>query len=278
MFEALPFVKSPILDRNLLNYRDWMVGAAFTPTFPLEPVGPRYYPDSHHNQMALLPGAINGRLSPIVKSVVSDTINNVHGGLVSSVIPVDENKTYRMSVWIHVSNLTITGLHYSGLHFGFEVFNKLPTSKADGIIAATMVKGGSGASSTHNPYFLVVSYEQIPNSEWLLCVGYVLGKNESDLSIADGMGLYKVDGTHLGYDYFADKIFANQSTTIPAYRNTYQWQTGSLYASFRIFNSVPLTMNDEMQYAYPRLDVVDGSEPTIQQLIQGWDLSMMRRR
>lgn len=278
MLESLVVDKTPRIDFNLVKYKDWKVGETYTPTFPAYPIGPRVGPGYWgDNAMALLPGPINGRLSPIVISNVQNTTADVNGGLVSQPVPIDETKTYRFSVWIK-PNVAVTGAGFSGLHFGHEAFNKRPESYTDGLMPSRKINtDGVSAIDDTNAYFLVVSYEQIP-SQWMLCVGFVLGRNVADLTTLSQMGLYLEDGTHLDYDYFADKTMSSSLQSIPAYRNTYRWNEGAKYASIRIFNSVPVTLGDTVQYAYPRIDLCDGNEPTVAQLWNGYDLQIMKRK
>jgi hypothetical protein len=278
MLETTQLSKAPILDRNLVKYRDWKVGETYTPVFPSYPIGPTYGPGyGGDSAMLLKPGPINGKLSPSLVSTVGATLYTVHGGLVSQPFAIDETKTYRFSVWMK-HNVATTGNGYSGLHFGHETFNKQPTSYQDGRMTSRKINtDGVSELNDANPYFLVVSYEQLPK-QWMLCVGFVLGKDILDLSVMDEMGIYLEDGTHLNYDFFATKTFSSPGGSIPAYRNTYRWNADSQYASFRAFNSTPQTLNDEVQYMYPRVDLCDGTEPTVEQLWRGYDLNIMKRR
>lgn len=165
-----------------------------------------------------------------------------YGGIYMGYLPFDNTKMYRMSWWEkRISNSTSTYCrHYAGLN------SNLPVSgRTDGV-------------ATNNPYFWytgnIPSESQLPINTWILIVGHVW-------PVGSGVGSMHVDsGRYTTSGYFGsivqDYVLGNNASTLRS-------RTLTVYTS-----TTPSNTNDVLHHtAYPRLDICDGTEPSIDDLL-----------
>lgn len=177
------------------------------------------------------------------------------GGIYMNYKSIDNTKMHRMSWWEkRVTNSTSTYCrYYAGL-------NGSPTA----------VRNRSNGSLNSNPYFYntsnIPSELQLPVNTWVLVVGHVWPFNSGTGSIHDDSGRYTINGGKLG-NISADYVFDELTTSVRS-------RTLAIYSASNQQNT-----NDVLHYtAYPRLDVCDGTEPSIDDLLnnrtdQMYDLS-----
>lgn len=106
-----------------------------------------------------------------------------------------------------------------------------------------------------NPYFWYVGHDALVEGQWFLVVGHVFPHTHSGTSRHPDSGRYTVEDGFIGHtsvDFkWSEVTTSARSRTLAIYRG-----------------------NDEnmLHYTvYPRLDIVDGSEPSIQDLLNGYD-------
>lgn len=162
----------------------------------------------------------------------SNGANGANAGWNASYFPIDSSKLYRFSVWIR-REVQGNGSAYLGCN-------------AQGGHVLT-VPGGTTANS--NPYF----WTGTPGSEWQLVVGHVFPHGYTGPMHPES-GRYTKAG-RLGN---TNRDFAWQTTTASARHRSYLY-----YAS---------NAATEQHFAYPRVDLCDGTEPTIDELLLGHDL------
>ncbi len=164
------------------------------------------------------------------------TGSGIYGGYNS----IDNTKLYRMSWWEkRVSNGGATnGMYYAGL-------NGSPSG----------VWNLSSDTYNNNPYFWNTSHNGLPIGEWFLVVGHVWpftytgGINHKD------SGRWRLDGSKIGN--ISLDFRSGPATTILRSRtlSIYQGNSGGLLH----------------HTAYPRMDICDGTEPSIAELLSGFD-------
>jgi len=175
------------------------------------------------------------------EAVVWKSVPNA--GIYCSAQAIDNTKLYRMSWWEkRVENATATyARYYAGLN-GYGSVNGVAYRS-------------TGAINT-NPYFwnssAVPTSADLPAGEWILVVGHVWPAGSGTGSNHPDSGRYKVTGRfgNISYDY----VFLPETTSARS-------RTLSVYQA-----------NDPnvLHYTvYPRLDIVDGTEPTIAELLSG---------
>lgn len=161
------------------------------------------------------------------------------GGFNGYVVQIDNTKKYRFSIWLRRENIGAgSGSTYVGCA-GID-----PNSNFNGII-------NLGDNSVNgNPYFLAAGYAAIPelNNQWILVVGYVHPNTYTGVNdITNGM--YNTNG--IRFRELSD----------------YKWSTTATKTYLRSYLYYS-SKTDERQYFYrPRIDLCDGSEPTIADLL-----------
>ncbi len=181
--------------------------------------------------------------STIVWDSVPGPDASYDGGWQTTSFSIDNTKLYRYSVWVHRTVLGTSGRFYFGC-FGYGSTNgvyDVATSTLD-----------------TNPYFWASSSTPTTNDlpdEWILVVGHIFPYN---------YGL-TVDHSDSGRWYF-DGTFKN---TGGSYNRDYKWHSATTTARHRnfLYGSTDLTVRQ--RYCYPRIDLVDGSEPSINDLFTG---------
>lgn len=158
---------------------------------------------------------------------VGDTSSGPDGGWNSSYFSIDDEKTYRFTVWIKKS-VTSNGSTYFGTH-------------GQGCDVTSL-----GGTPNSNPYFWSGGLPSL--DKWYLLVGYVHASN--DTSTTSYGGIY--DGV-TGQRVLSAADFKFQSCT-----------TGTHHRSYLYYS----TTGTATQYWWdPRVEEVNGSEPTIEALL-----------
>jgi hypothetical protein len=184
----------------------------------------------------MLAGNPWGELDYIWVAPGNDAASDSDGGFNNGGFTIDNTKKYRLSVWMRRE---IPSGSYNGTtYFGCGGVANLSDGLANG-----------------NPYF---KYLVESDQEWKLWVAYILPYNSAITTSDPTSGIYKLDGTK--YQSCTDFKWASSSQT-----------TGSTRAY--LFYS---TNTAEMEYFYrPRVEICDGSEPTIDQLLKGEEHSSL---
>lgn len=181
-----------------------------------------------------------GRRTVVWKCIPDGTSNGADGGWNSSTWAVDNTKLYRFSVWM---NRVIPGGDGS-MYFGLGAFGT--TDGCTRLITE---------SWNDNPYFWSTGTRTaIGTNQWVLLVGHTwpTGTTHTSLVKHPDSGRWLVDGTKQGsmsYDW------AWHPTTVTARHRAYLY-----YAD---------TVTDARQsMVYPRCDLIDGTEPTLKDLLR----------
>ena len=164
-----------------------------------------------------------------------DAVSDADGGYQgTSYFPIDNTKMYRFSVFVR-RKVAGNGTFYNGLY-------STPSN----------VLNRSDGASNGNPYFQYYGWGSFGNvlNDWFLAVGHVFpsgsgtGANHAESGI---------------YDMLGNKILPNVYDFVWA-----PTTTGALIRSY-LFYSTDITTNQ--QWYQPRVDLCDGDQPTITQLL-----------
>ena len=151
------------------------------------------------------------------------------GGWNSANFNVVATKMYRFSVWIRCFGANASGSFYLGLGGG--------------------TVSDIGGSVNNNPYFQANGRSLLPDSQWVLVVGYVYPSSYSGTQYSRG-GVYRgSDGVKIldGVD------FRWVAGTTASYHRTYQYYTNQA--------------NNYQDFWNPRVDLMDGTEPSLAALL-----------
>ncbi len=166
-----------------------------------------------------------------------DAVSGADGGWNSSTFSIDNSKMYRFSVWVKRNN-NVNGRFYIGTN-GYGSTNGV-------------LRRNTGANNT-NPYFWTnITFFQ-PNV-WYLVVGHVWPVNSGTGSNYSDSGIYTVENGRVG----------NISLD-------YVWRGETTSARHRSYLYYATDTSQRQWFAYPRVDIIDGTEPTIEELLNGHD-------
>ena len=159
-----------------------------------------------------------------------DVANDADGGWNGSNFNIDNTKMYRLSTFVRRKTIG-NGSFYLGTH-GYP----------DPVLYRS-----NGAANT-NPYFSSRAWWGNAN-EWYLVAGFIWPAGSGTGAAMADSGIYTMSGTKVA----SNIDFVWQSTTTSAHHRSY------------LYYSTDITTNQ--QWYQPRVDVVDGTEPSITELL-----------
>lgn len=219
---------------NILKLNEWTLGTGSTTTFILNGT-------TTENQRILDTGPFG--VSTLVWDCPSnDATSNDDGGWNAVNIPIDPTKLYRFTSWIRRKNIG-DGSYYLGCHgLGSGLGN-------EGVLLRS-----NTASVQTNPYFSAGGWPgSIANNAWMLVVGHVFPAGSGNGSNHPDSGLYNTSGTKFSAPTISD----------------YVWQSTNAYTYHRAYLYYSTITNTNQQFYQPRLEICDGSQPSIADLING---------
>lgn len=167
-----------------------------------------------------------------------DSASGADGGWNSLFYPVDTNYTYRWSVWVRRYTAGTGGTFYLGL-------NPAP------------IRNDNGAEQG-NPYFNYVPQSAMALNQWYLVVGHCFYEGYTGGRHPDS-GWYKK--TSIGGDKINDLSLGNVGA------EDVRWKPGTTTTQHRTYHYYTTNTSSGLEFAFPRIDKCDGSEPSIQELL-----------
>jgi len=168
----------------------------------------------------------------VIWASTTDSQSNSDGGWNSDFFSVTSSATYRFSVWIKRNVLVVNdGYTYLGT-YGFP-------QTATGHVTTL-----AGVTSS-NPYFYS---DRLNTSDWRLFVGHVHSSSYAGSTHPDS-GVYNTSGSKVG------------SCT------DFKMQSGSTSLLHRTYLYYAVNTSSQQYFLYPRVDRLDGTEPSISNLI-----------
>lgn len=237
-------VEKGLRNTNILDYTTWVVGTS----------GPQTgfgASQSTVDENYIISGYDPfGKLVPIWQAR-PDATSDADGGWSSSLYEIDTSKMYRMTTWVKRSVVGTDGSFY----FGMLTY--------DSSLTLDNVFTRPSATSTTNPYFTTNNnYTEWNGGEtdiWYLVVGHIWPAGSGTGSNHEDSGVYRLspDGE------------ITQVTGVYDYDCV--WDTTNFYGVHRsyLYYSVDTTVRQE--WVYPRFEVVDGTEPSLADLQEGYD-------
>ncbi len=176
-----------------------------------------------------------GKLTPVWQTLNNDVESGADGGWATSTFPIDNSKMYRFSTWIRRNTLG-NGSFYFGLN-GY------------GSVSGVVANNGSTTLNT-NPYFRSGGW-YFPLNEWVLLVAHVWEHDNTEYITHPDTGTYDLSGNKI-------------STCVD-----YKWipeTTSARHRTYLYYSTAPET---HQLWCYPRVDLIDGTEPSISDLLNG---------
>lgn len=161
-----------------------------------------------------------------------DTVSGADGGWNTAKFPVDKTKAYRFTCWFK-RKVAGNGSFYFGTH-GYT---------STGAVALETL----GGTQNSNPYFF--SGTPPVMGEWFLVVAYVYPSGTTE-HLHNDHGIYLVDGRKI----------VSETTG-------YRWSDDAIQGNARSYLYYSTNITTVQQFYRPRVDLVDGTEPSLKTLI-----------
>ena len=222
------------VSRNILSWNDWVTDTADDIT------STGSWPGYTRNGEV----GINTRITDTnpfsAQDIVWDVSNqdvtsDDDGGWNTSEFSIDPTKTYRFSVWMRRKTIG-DGYFYLGPHSNW------------GEVAGKYILNRSNSAENINPYFAAALWPGSAN-QWLLIVGHVWAAGSGSGAVHVDSGIYNTSGTKLSST--TDYMWAPTNTT--SFQRCY------------MYYSIDPATNQQMYQ--PRVEICDGNEPSISELI-----------
>ena len=229
-------IKSLKSGNSLIDYAEWDIDVNVgTPNFI-------YISPNVANERLMYGGPFGETICWLAKATGTGTGD---GGWKTTFFDIDNTKMYRFSVWV---KRTV----YDDGRFYFGIYAYDNTDTIDAVLTA-----GTGTDTT-NPYGYISSdpptFTQLPDNEWVLSVFHIYpeGTTSPIDNFHEDSGRYTISNGKIG-DILRDFIWKPTNTQVV--------HRSFLYAS---------TVTTPRQYwCYPRVDIIDGTEPSIKDLLKG---------
>jgi hypothetical protein len=221
-------------DKTLCDYTEWTVGTGSLGSWS------QYGSTAENSRVEDLDPW--GRSTILWNCIPAGTSpNNSDGGFYSPEEAIDKTKLYRLSVWANRKTLGTDGNMYLGIY---------PSSAVNFLYADT---------AATNPYFWTYGPDATRTpDDWFLIVGHVF-----PYTTAIGSSVHPESGQY----YPATGVFNESPET--SSRTDYRWKSTSTVARIRCILYGDEAGTTRLSYIYPRIDLVDGTEPTIADLLSG---------
>lgn len=265
---------------NLMNYSNWNLGAGSIIGNP-SLYGVNGYAlsgDNNENIRVIGTDPFGNTQSIIWKGFSQDgTLPSGDGGFDSSQFSIDPTKMYRYSVWTKrdgmTPGLTSAGSFYLGVYaFGSDgsqhvLNNKNNTMTSNCYFHITPNPAVSTNTSINPPYLGGIDV-------WTLVVGHIWPTGTPTASFNIGSN---VNGLPLNYDHRDSGVWTRSGSkignlynpTTTANGGDWIWGATSSRATYRTYHFYSSDSTATQSFVYPRVDIIDGTEPTIQQLLTG---------
>ena len=260
---------------NLLNYSSWTVGTGSISTNPLLYGASGYVQngDTIENVRVLGVDPFGNTQSIIWKGYSQDGTfdsGGGDGGFLTSRFNIDPTKIYRYSVWTKRDGMTVglttSGSFYLGMNAygsdgGLHTLSNKNTGTNSNVYFHYTTNSGLSTTASVSPPFLGGL------NVWTLVVGHIWPAGTPTASLNIGSD---VNGLPLNYNHQDSGIWSRSGGKIGnLVVGDWIWNATSSQSLHRAFNFYSSDTTATQSFVYPRVDLIDGTEPTIQQLLTG---------
>ena len=220
-------------NRNILSWNNWVAGASSVSGYSFN--------QDAAGENALVSGTDPWGNTNVVWETRASGNNNADGGWNTGYFDIDPSKKYRFSVWMKRTSSSSAGYFYLGCNGG----------GGSGYIGRM-----DGGADEGNPYWVCDYTGNYTQNVWYLNVGHVYpygtpnraswDKDSGYYTIAGGK-IGNISGCNIGYDA--------------------RWLGNNTAAIHRVYHYYSGDGTVRLQFFQPRVDMCDGTEPTISDLL-----------
>jgi hypothetical protein len=187
--------------------------------------------------------------SSIVWETRASGDGNADGGWNSDYFGIDNTKLYRFSVWVKRTSTTSGGYFYLGLYGNASGIRRTDNNAVEG-----------------NPYWECSGPSKFDKDVWYLVVGHCYPYNTSYTGQHPETGIYTVSGG-------ATKVLSINACNIGA---DVKWAGSDVTSAVhRCYHYYCGDSTTRLQLFDPRIDAIDGTEPSIATLLSGFTASRL---
>lgn len=167
---------------------------------------------------------------------------NNDGGWNTSYFNIDRTKLYRFSVWVRRTSSTSGGTFYMGVYGSGGTWG---------------VRRNDNGTVEGNPYWDCIGTSAFTQNTWYLVVGHVYPAGTTYTGAHPDTGVYTRAG---GTTKNRNVNFCNIGADV-------QWLADSTVGIHRVYHFYCGDNTTRLQFAYPRVDLCDGNQPSIEELL-----------
>ncbi len=187
---------------------------------------------SNENLISTAPNP-HGITDVVWETIAASTTPDADGGFNASLFDIDKTQPYRYTCWFN-RKVMGNGRFYFGAH-AYDVNGENALENFQGEVIS-------------QPYFKFG--DAFAEDTWFLVVGYILPQGSAASDIPSDAGVYLSDGSkHSG-------------------ATSYRWGANATKSSIRSYLFYSSSTATKQYFYRPRVDLADGSEPSLQQLIK----------
>lgn len=164
---------------------------------------------------------------------------NDDGGWNTDWFNIDNTKLYRFSVWVRRTSSSAGGTFYFGMYGNGDGARRMDNSAVEG-----------------NPYWECSGTSLLSQNQWYLWVGHVYPYNTAFTGRNPATGYYTVSGNKVG-NINGCNIGSGDL----------KWSSNSTQGIHRTYLYYCADNTTRLQFYQPRVDVIDGTEPSIADLL-----------
>lgn len=168
--------------------------------------------------------------------------NNADGGWNTDYYSIDRTKLYRFSVWVKRTSSTSGGFFYLGVYGSGGTWG---------------VRRNDNGTIEGNPYWDCSSPSTFVQDTWYLVTGHVYPAGTAYTGAHPDTGVYTRAG---GTTKNRNVNFCNIGADV-------QWLADSTVGLHRVYHYYCGDNTTRLQFAYPRIDLCDGNQPSLQDLL-----------
>jgi hypothetical protein len=198
-----------------------------------------YYPNGSTGENARVLATDPWGNSSVIWETRASGNGNDDGGWNTTFFSIDKTKLYRFSVWVRRTSSTAGGNFYLGTNSDGGVF-----STADG-------------TEKGNPYWECSGTGKLTQNQWYLVCGHIYPYNTTYTGNNPDSGYYTVSG---GLTQVLGLNYCNIVSDL-------KWGSGSTSVQHRCYHFYCYDNTTRLQFAYPRIDLCDGAQPSIADLL-----------
>jgi hypothetical protein len=246
VFSPSGFTNTKSANTNLLSWSEWTAGAGGTSFYSQNG-------NTGENQRVTDTDPWGSPLQVVWETRASGD-GGADGGWNTSTFSIDRTKLYRYAMWVRRTSSTSGGTFYFGMYAGPSAVLRNDNSAAEG-----------------NPYWVCSGTSILTQNQWYLVVGHVYPNQTAATTRHADTGFYTITGG-------TTKVMDVNSCNIG---QDLKWNSDTTYGQHRAYHYYCADATTRLQFYQPRVDLCDGSEPSISELLANdefawYDMSMNR--